>query len=90
VFLWLLDDGCKRGDEPYGNHQGRARWHERLLRCVARWHERLLRCVQQMAVYLGDGEFAAEGCRGDMLCAAPEYFEDAIRESRRRREDGRT
>jgi hypothetical protein len=75
VFLLLLDDTCKRDDQPHHNRPRRPRWHERLLRCV-----------QQMAVYLGDGYLAAEGCRGDMLCAAPEYFEDAIKESRRRRQ----
>lgn len=80
MFLLLLDDSCNCGDEPHGSRQDRPR--------RARWHERLLRCVQQMAVYLGDGYLAAEGCRGDMMCAAPEYFEDAIKESRRRRLPG--
>lgn len=78
MFLLLLDDSCKRGDEPHESRQGHSR--------RARWHERLLGCLQQMAVYLGDGYLAAEGCRGDIMCAAPEYFEDAIKESRRRRQ----
>jgi hypothetical protein len=78
VFLLLLDDSCKQDGHTHGNPQPRR----------ARWHERLFRCVQLMAVYLGDGYLAAEGCRGDVLCAAPEYFEDAIRESRRRRQSG--
>ena len=45
----------------------------------------MARGLQQMAVYLGDAYLAAEGCRGDILCAAPEYFQDAIKQARRRR-----
>ena len=80
MFLLLLDDSCKHGDHSHGEFQRQPR--------RIRWHERLFRCVQQMAVYLGDGYLAAEGCRGDILCAAPEYFEDAIKESRKRRQPG--
>jgi hypothetical protein len=49
------------------------------------WRGRLARCLQQVATYLGDAYLAAEGCRGDLLCASPDYFADAIQESRRRR-----
>jgi hypothetical protein len=82
MFLLLLNDRCTQGGSS-GDHahgDGAAPAPKR-----ARWYQRLARSLQQMAVYLGDAYLAAEGCRGDVLCAAPEYFEDAINAARQRR-----
>jgi hypothetical protein len=80
VFLLLPTDRCAHGESSHDD-QARERAGNGPVR--SRWQDRLLRCVQQMAVYLGDAYLAAEGCRGDVLCATPEYFEDALYESRR-------
>ena len=77
MFLLLLDSRCSHDEHARRNDDGQQR---RL-----GWHQRLARGLQQMAVYLGDAYLAAEGCRGDILCAAPEYFQDAIKQARRRR-----
>lgn len=75
MFLLLLNEQCSCGDPSH-----RAARPRRLP-----WRERVGRAVQQMAVYLGDAYLANEGCRGDLLCASPDYFEEAIEEAQRRR-----
>lgn len=78
MFLLLLDNGCSHGDHA-------PRDDDRHQRRSLSWRQRLGRGLQQMAVYLGDAYLAAEGCRGDILCATPEYFHDAIKQARWRR-----
>ncbi|MCC7372750.1 MAG: hypothetical protein IT306_30340 [Chloroflexi bacterium] len=75
MLLLLLNERCSCGDPAHRPSRPRRPWREQLGRVV-----------QQMAVYLGDAYLANEGCRGDILCAAPDYFEEAVREAERRRQ----
>lgn len=75
MLLLLPTDSCSHGADSHDDGQ----------RETSGWRGRLSRTLQQVALYLGDAYLAAEGCRGDLLCASPDYFADAIEESRRRR-----